>query len=286
MPGFKIFIPGRQSYRDHCAEVGLGMMTTDQGPLWENEAQGPSGGPGMLGCWEVADPALNPPRGMPPDFKWAPAPPDPETGVEKGAYWVGYNPHDPPGPVHFERRKQLQGFNVKLGDGREWKIPSAIAIPKHYGIDPDTGEKCVEIDPKYDRFCKTAFVYAQEFYSRGEDIKLLAQLFGGVTLTEEQKAYLEAKAGEWTGNPETTLETLQMADIEYRIAFDDCVDHAFLALELNYRIPPTFISTLKLLNPETLRQLVFATIDMQEIGRHLKKKEPELEISLPVGFPI
>jgi hypothetical protein len=37
--------------------------------------------------------------------------------------WIGWNRESPPGPADLERTETIEGFAIKLADGREWKIP-------------------------------------------------------------------------------------------------------------------------------------------------------------------
>lgn len=45
--------------------------------------------------------------------------------VPGSSVWIGYNRLNPPTPKDLERKKVLPGYVLTLGDGQEWRVPTA-----------------------------------------------------------------------------------------------------------------------------------------------------------------
>lgn len=55
-----------------------------------------------------------------------------QTWIEGGGgqYWIGWEPENAPSPENLARRDSCGGRVVPLGDGRMWRIPSAVDLPR------------------------------------------------------------------------------------------------------------------------------------------------------------
>jgi hypothetical protein len=284
LPGFKLYIPNVTGVRDHLSQVGLGPLSTDCAPEWESigHGRGPDGGWGMVCAWRLNKPEIDSPMGIPAGWKWVPSPPDDSLKLPKGSWWFGYDPEKPPGPASFTRTKQYPGHLVTLGDKRDWLIPSAYAVPEHYGINLETGKKEVTVDEQFQRFCFTAFRHATEFYSREEEIAVLARVFRGVKVSKEDEAIVSKLAAK-DGATVRDLSKINPVDLAVTVPLEDAIDHAWAALGFNYRMHPVIATILELLDRQAVVQICLAAIDLQKVAEHVKKNDPERPISLPSG---
>lgn len=280
---WKIYLPGSTFIaQERLAEIGLASLCEDVGPEWEMTSVGPDGKPGAFLSWNRT--GTRAPEGTPAGWRWQPAPPG--DGVPQGAWWFGWDPADRPGPLEFERLKQYAGHVVCLRDNTQWCIPSAHYAPETYGINWETGKKDVTIDPRWQRFCFTAFKHAQAFFTRDDQFSALARLFRGTKLQRAELEHAQAIAEECLGR-EVRIEditSLPIDELRITVPLDDAIDHAWDALAINYRVNPVIVSCLELLDRAATTRICLAVIDIPAIEYSLKKNEPDKPITLPLGL--
>lgn len=289
---FKFYFPNAVGFSEqHFIACGLDSISREGGFQFEEVRKGgpdreDGTGTGIVATWLHNSKALQAPPGIPKEYRWEAAPPTKRivngepVDVPKGAYYLGWNPAFPPGPNHLARRDQLRGSDVLLADGRPWRIPSAVAIPRTFGIDMETGEQLAIIDTKYQTYCATAYQHAQTFYDREEQIRLLAKVYSGVRLTESELGVLKPLLP----NSDSTSVDIRSIDPEkltMSIEVPDAISHCMCGLELNYRINPLIITVLKLLTEHSVVQCCLAAFDAQAIAAALKKNEQDRVITLP-----
>lgn len=279
----KIYIPNASGYTDqHLHRVGLGAFC-DHGADWEDvTSRGPDGGRGMTCQWKRANDAINAPPGIPDAFEWHASPPITlgDEKLPKGSYWIGFHPEHKPGPVELVRKTTFRGHPVMLCDGNKWQIPSSHAVPKRYGIDFETGSKQTTIDERFHKFCFTAMVHATAFYDREEQIRVMAKLYAGIPITDDEQTALATLATH-DGQPITDISHVDPAKLRIAIPVDDAVDHCWEALSLNYRVNPAIVTLLGLLDDEAIVRICLAAIDANELMVALKKNGQESAITLP-----
>lgn len=153
--------------------------------------------------------------------------PDEQEWVEHPTedYWLGYDPENPPGPEDLVRRTTVALYEIPLGDGRKWKVPTAAGredgacpLPKERGIDLETGK--IERRPlqKYDQ------------------LRLYADEIREATLRDSQ------------------------ATVDAEREFEICME----ALRANYRIGPLEASVLGLFSDDAVRLIFWTLIDLMQ----------------------
>lgn len=241
MKRFLYFLPGRAGAPNHesLKREGLGYAFPAGCPFLANELEGPGGQYGLLlgygaggafGC-KLADQTWLEMQGL-------------LRQSDKAAPWVGVwnDPAQRPGPVDLERRKRcVEGYAVRLGDGQPWQIPvvrgvlGSTSLPRVVVCAPD-GSATWRVSAEFARLLQ------------------LAELLWENTLsawTEERKA---------APNTEHILEL------------------GAEALAVNYRIRRWELSLLELLDTENAREIADAVLDGPNLQKLMdemagKKKE-------------
>lgn len=202
---------------DELKTVGLGYAF-DRQPEAAGVQGGPDGGSGMVLC-QAPDTTVRVGY-YPDDQQWihvaeTPAGPPHE-------YWIGFAPDAPPTPAGLARMKQLAGHMIPMGDGHEWRIPTAILLPKAYVFTPGAGWSCT-LDEVY------SWLWAEA--------------------ERVQKAYAEAAAGVKQG--ETFIVRVDPEDVAL----------AARLLALNYRVSEFELSALRVLTSDVVPAVMGALLD-------------------------
>ena len=286
---FKIYIPNAPRIdASALKDCGLDDLQRDCGPDFERVPAGRGLGEdkpaGLVGQWKIqGSPQLNAPDGIPEEFEWTPSPPSGD--YPKGAYWLGINPEQKPGPLELARRKQLQGIPVELSDGRKWSIPIARGAPYSVGLDYETGEPLAVCDERFRKYSERTFRHAMLLAEREEELATLKKVFFGVKMTDEDIQEL------YVGNRMRfeQYSSLQEIDRELGVAilFDEALEHSVDALSINYRMNQFMVLHFQLLEVSMeknhLRDICLAAMEAWEIAESLKKNEEARQISLLAG---
>lgn len=146
MPGFLYYIPNADKPTPALIERhGIQYAFEGGKYAWSQTIRGPGDGRGLI----VADSRSVPAERVAyrtAEQTWRPIP--------GGDAWLGFFTAEPPGPEDLRRVKMLDGYPLKLADGREWIVPLAReaaesdgqvarrqALPRRLELD-DAGEFC------------------------------------------------------------------------------------------------------------------------------------------------
>lgn len=121
---FAIYIPGDDINNEQkLAAVGLPHLMS--GAMGLGASPGPDGKRGIVFSW----PQDGKPVGfMPAVQEWFPA--VQAADLPACRYWIGFAKDSPPTPRELSWKKQFDGHEVTLGDGKLWKIPCAGMLPQ------------------------------------------------------------------------------------------------------------------------------------------------------------
>ena len=156
---------------------------------------------------------------------WAPIPGKP--------LWLGVDPEDLPGPADLVRPWQFDGYDVRLGDGRLWRLPVARAVDGSTTL------------PR-------KLAWDGSSWQPGDVLPLYRELFAAAAAVwDTLLAAGEGKAA--------------------RVTLSDECDLVTRALACNYRVGPAEVSALGLLTSEVEIEAVRAVIDWPGFTE-LKKK--------------
>lgn len=74
----------------------------------------------------------------------------------KVTHWFGWEKNNPPGPADLARPRAVDGHPVRLGDGKEWIIPSVhiplTTLPRDFTFD-ESGELTLTVASGYEELC-------------------------------------------------------------------------------------------------------------------------------------
>ncbi|MFH1731406.1 MAG: hypothetical protein ABIF82_07130 [Planctomycetota bacterium] len=120
MSGFTYYVPGLSGVRAEDLVAGLpdSLRAVFRGhvPAFRGCESGPDGGKGQ------AVKAIERGNGYFPDKQdWI------DTG---DGYWLGWDRDAKPRPADLERPKMITGYDVELGDGNLWQIPSVTFVER------------------------------------------------------------------------------------------------------------------------------------------------------------
>lgn len=157
---FQLFIPGATPATIVTALIDVGLSHLTHNVIPKALASGPGNASGVLCSWATNRDEIN--QGYRPDVQqWIPAIADGEL-LPAERYWVGLETLSLPTPVQLERAQVNCTGYVDLGDGHQWKIPKADALPCDMLRD-DAGETRFVRQAKYIRFCAEAEEWRQLF---------------------------------------------------------------------------------------------------------------------------
>tara|TARA_B100000029_G_scaffold513941_1_gene615023 strand:+ start:1546 stop:2250 length:705 start_codon:yes stop_codon:yes gene_type:complete len=157
--------------------------------------------------------------------------------------WVGYFNDNPPTPSELIRKDVIDGYNVNLGDGNSWKIPTCRyfgetgytpALPQVMDIDEDGNWTVGNIVAKHKKLWDVSCQWFD-----------LVASFG--------------------------LDEGEGAEVDMSVA--DVADACVVALGTNYRVSIVEVGLLGLLTSETRTAVMNSTIDFQAVEEWSKKKE-------------
>lgn len=261
MAHYSLFFPGRVGGTpDHLTEVGLGSLCEHGGPEFSPLlGDSPTGKPGVYCSWRdhVGRPSETHSRlSYDRDCQlWSPCAKDDSRGVEKGDFWIGFDAERLMVPEDVAYKKQQRGYEIELGDGNQWRIPSVEVLPKVFGVDLDSGAMLNEPEQRYAGFCHKAEAYAELIFSEIRRLDAVCQ--SGADVDDEP------------------------CSVEYTLkeTFEYCCD----ALAINYRLHWQVVNAMRprLLTESLAVYCLLATIDYHQLveTRELKKKEPTVLIA-------
>jgi len=164
MAGFTYYVPGLSGVRVEELVAGLPdalrAVFREHVPAFRTCSGGPDGGEGQ------AVKAVEQGNGYFPDAQqWA------DTGE---GYWLGWEKDAKPRPADLERATLITGYNVELGDGNAWQVPSvtfverkpaftggkwqnAVVIPEHQVL-IEAADRFLECQTTEERDGKTYFI--------------------------------------------------------------------------------------------------------------------------------
>lgn len=126
MSRFTYFFPGAVNVDQATgaiAEHGL-AETIDPSRHWVSWGTGPAGDvPGMACTTAPAGSRDAMPKFLPESQTWV------ECGDGAARFWLGHASASKPGPEDLARPSLIEGYRVKLADGRWWQVPMARAWP-------------------------------------------------------------------------------------------------------------------------------------------------------------
>ena len=271
MPGLLYYLPDRRGVTpEQLKELGLGHAFDPSSAIAKRGvSKGPDDGPGVV----VADVARVPAHLVgfhPAKQAWRKIPgsrTDSGEGSEK-QLWVGRYTDSPVLPSDLALNKQLDAYEVTLGDEQPWLIPVARgrlakedslrwypALPEAADID-EAGEWISRgVVPKYADLWKLA-----------EDYWDLRWPGSAEDADEDEKENKPPAAG------------------RVRITFDfaGSADAAVAALAVNYHVAKAEVALLGLLTDECIREILDALIDWPVVEEWMKKK---LSASTPEPSP-
>lgn len=171
-----------------------------------------------------------------------------------GAFWLGvYTDRPMPGPDDLARPKQLGGHLVELGDGNEWIVPAATAVPSRRVLTPE-GAEAREPVSGYEQFSEMAGDFYRAWY-------------------------------EWLSKIDSTDDEETPPAFEYARETTDAL--LYEALAVNYRVTEWHVLALGLLTDTTEQDVMLATIDWprrQRILTALADAEKKTEsVDTPTG---
>lgn len=170
---YQLFLPGKQGASpSNLVEVGLPDLTA--GAMFTGIV-GPGDQPGVLVSWNPPGTPLK--IGYRPDLQtWRQS--------DSAAYWIGFWNGERPRPEDLQRERQFAGDLVELGDGRQWRIPIASALPRDY-LQADDGTWRFVAQPEYRELADVAESWCEQF--RGD---IAAGNVPGVDM-DQARAFLE-----------------------------------------------------------------------------------------------
>jgi len=152
MAGFLYFVPGLHGLnKDDLVRLGLAEVFAGVAPTCRECTPGPDGGPGVV----LAAPPNEYAGGIMPAVGFHRST---QTWHKAGSYWLGIETENPPRPADLQRPETIDGYRLRLEDGRDWLIPVArhfekgSVMPRRLCLGPE-GEVIFEALPRYARFC-------------------------------------------------------------------------------------------------------------------------------------
>ena len=251
MAGYLLYIPGaRGADPEHLANVGLAELGTDRLPEFADCLAGPDGQQGLLAFWHVGgqSPPVNTLL-----YNWRPAPRDKRTGLAAKRFYLGILAGEQILPQDIQRDVLRSGYWVQAADKQRWQIPAAEQLPHQHGLDEE-GEFVRLPAAAFRTFWEQSRQYAVQFFKACDQLELLQ-----ATLRQA---------------PEET-------EIEFTIAqtWDFCCQ----ALSINYRLAPSLVSLLGLIDDDTMSAIVKAAIDLPVLLEVKREKKRE-RVGIPVGL--
>lgn len=146
---------------------------------------------------------------------------------DRGDYWIGVDNDHPPTPEGMVRRRPVNGYEEKLGDGRVWLCPMIRTEIVQPGVPMTYGLSGGRAFGRVDKRCRKVWEASARWCVR---------------FLEEYQQY-------------RIVDLMDAAE-----AFEACVD----CLNLNYRMGPEEATLLGLLNDESMEKIIDAAIDMPE----------------------
>jgi hypothetical protein len=210
---YQIYIPNVTGpLVDHLVAAGLGdILDPNNPPAGTLAPQGPDGASGMVFYWS---PPPRPPGYRPEQQVWTAC--KARKDLHAGRVWLGRSggqksevgdqksdlrpPISDLDPASIARRTQLPGIPVRLADGQEWLVPTALRLPKRWTLGDD-GEGKPAVQDRYRAFysrCETMFNWFRN-YSPGEHDVTIP---GGFSLAVEALSLnyrLNADLIDWLG---------------------------------------------------------------------------------------
>jgi len=233
MRGFLYFVPnksGGESAKAVITEAG-GAGILYPGIAANHTGAGPGGPGGMM---------LSPkgPTAFDPNVQqWQ--------RVPGGAYWIGIDTQNMPGPDDLIRQHPLPGHRVELADGHEWVIPMA-----RRAIQTNGEISWAAALPTVRRFGDDGTWVAGDIVNRykplwNEALRIDAMLAASAAGGDDAFANLD---------------------------FDAETNIAALAIAANYRVGPVEISLLGLISSAVIIPVVNALLDMPSLAELVSKK--------------
>ncbi len=178
--------------------------------------------------------------------------------VPGGAYWIGFDRANPPGPEDLARVPQLNGHLVTLGDGRKWLIP----VARKYIVEQGVAGWVVALP-------RTRRLSAEGIWEEKDVVARHRPLWDDV----ERVINIEERYA--TGDPEAATG----------ISMQSETDLVIRAIATNYRISAREASLLGLVDTDVIVPVVQALMDAPGHEEILRQKKAAEAISSPSAVP-